>query len=200
MSRSKILTVASLGAALLVVLIVAFQVYQVTSSRRLYDALLGTPFAPERDAPAVSLIDQRGIATPLVDPHASATFVFFGYTHCKDACPLALAKLAKTYRLLPKATGVRVELVTVDPARDDPAALRRYVAQFDPHFVGLTAPKAQLAPIWSTFDVVVDAKTNDVTHGEAIYLVDRRRKIVTLYPPDAAAADLAHDAQLLAGA
>jgi len=133
MSRSRILTIASLGAALLVVLIVAFQVYQAASSRRLYDALLGTPFAPERDAPAVSLIDQRGSVTPLVDPHASATFVFFGSTQCKDASPLALPTLATAYRPQPQAPAVLVEAVMVRPARAAPAVLARHAAECLPH-------------------------------------------------------------------
>jgi protein SCO1/2 len=195
----KFLTTAALVASALVILIVAFQIYRAATSSHAHDALLGTPFVPERDAPAVSLVDQHGAATPLIDPRAAATFVFFGYTHCKDTCPLALAILAKAYRALPDASGVRVELVTVDPAHDDPAALRRYVAQFDPHFVGLTARKAELEPVWTAFNVVVDARTNDVLHGEAIYLVDRAGKIVTLYPPDVAPADLAHDARIVAG-
>ena len=183
----------------LVALIVGVQVYGAWKSKHAYDALRGTPFVPERSAPAATLVDQRGRAAPFVDANSAATFVFFGYTHCKEACPLALATLAKAYRTLPKSSGVRVEMVTVDPAHDDPPALRRFVTQFDPQFVGLTAQKSALKPIWSTFDVVVDAKTHDVLHGEAIYLVDRARKIVVLYPPDAAPADLAHDARILAG-
>jgi len=195
----KIVTIAALGAAALVALIVTVQVYQAATSRHAYDSLLGTPFVPERNAPAVALVDQRGRPVPFLDPRASATFVFFGFTHCKDACPLALAVLAKAYRTLPKGSGVRVELVTVDPARDDPPALRRYVAQFDSHFVGLTGTKRALDRLWSAFNVVVDARTNDVLHGEAIYLVDHAGKIITLYPPDVAPADLAHDARILAG-
>jgi protein SCO1/2 len=193
--------VAQLGllAVALVLLIVGIQVYGAMTNRHARDALRGTPFTPERNAPAVTLMDQSGAAAPLVAPSSAATFIFFGYTHCKEACPLALATLAKAYRTLPKAAAVRVEMVTVDPAHDDPAALRRFVAKFDPRFIGLTAKKSELEPIWSAFDVVVDAKTKDVVHGEAIYLVDRDGKIVTLYPPDTAPAVLAHDARILEG-
>jgi protein SCO1/2 len=197
-NRRRVLSIAAIAAAVLVLLIVALQVDMAWTSRHARDALVGTPFTPEREAPVATLVDQRGASAPLIDPRSSATFIFFGYTHCKEACPLALATLAKAYRKLPSATGVRVEMVTVDPARDDPPALRRFVAQFDPHFIGLTAKKSELQPIWAAFDVLVDAKTNDVVHGEAIYLVDRNRRVVTMYPSDTAPADLAHDANAIA--
>jgi protein SCO1/2 len=199
MPTRRVAGIIGVATLTLVALIVGIQVYSAWTSRHAYDALRGTPFAPERSAPTATLVDQRGRPAPLVDASSTATFVFFGYTHCKEACPLALATLAKAYRTLPKSAGVRVEMVTVDPAHDDPLALRRFVTQFDPQFVGLTAQKSALKPIWSAFDVIVDAKTNDVVHGEAIYLVDRARKIVALYPPDTAPADLAHDARILAG-
>jgi len=188
-----------LFALVLVLIVVGFQVYGAITSRHALAALRGTPFLPERDAPDVTLVDQRGTSAPLVDSRFAATFVFFGFTHCKDTCPATLARLAKAYRSLPNAAKVRVEMVTVDPARDNPATLRRFVAQFDPRFVGLTAKKSLLEPLWSDFDVVVNAKTNDVAHGDAIYLVDQRRHVLTIYPPDVSPADLAHDARVLSG-
>jgi len=199
MVTRRVARIVGVATLTLAALIVAVQVLSAWTSRHARDALLGTPFVPERSAPAATLVDQRGRPAPLVAASSAATFVFFGYTHCKEACPLALATLAKAYRTLPKSAAVRVEMVTVDPAHDDPPTLRRFVTQFDPQFVGLTAQKSALEPIWSAFNVVVDAKTRDVVHGEAIYLVDRAGKIVALYPPDAAPADLAHDARILAG-
>jgi len=183
----------------LVLIIVGFQLYAASTSRHAGDALSGTPLIPERKAPVATLVDQRGAPAPLVDPRFAATFIFFGFTHCKDTCPVALATLAKAYRSLPETAKVRVEMVTVDPAHDDPAALRRFVGQFDPRFVGLTAKKSVLEPIWSRFDIVVDAKTNDVVHGDGIYLIDRNRRVLTIYPPDAAPTDLAHDVRVLSG-
>jgi protein SCO1/2 len=197
MDRRKMLTSAGIAAAALVLAIVGVQIYQAWTSRHAYDALRGTPVVPERYAPDAVLVDQRGRPAPIVDPKVRATLVFFGFTHCKDTCPLALASLAKAYRTLPYPASVRVEMITVDPAHDDPATLRRFVTQFDPHFVGLTAKKADLESIWSAFGVSVDDKSKDIVHGDAIYLVDRRRKIVALYLPESGADDLAHDAQLL---
>jgi protein SCO1/2 len=190
----------AVGAATLVTaaLVVGFQLYSAFhTSKALVGTLRGTALVPERAAPDVTLLDQRNRTVPLVDPNARATFVFFGYTHCKDTCPLALATLAKAYRSLPDPSVVRVEMVTVDPAHDDVPALRRFVALFDPHFEGLTAARPELEKIWDTFGVLVVAKTSEVAHGDGIYLIDRQRRILTIYPPDVGAADLAHDARIV---
>lgn len=194
---SALLATAALCAAGLVLAIQLFAAWRAHND--LSARLRGTPLGWQRRAPEVMLVDQHGTDTPLVDRRFAATLIFFGYTNCKDACPLAMAKLAAAYRSLPDPRRVRVEMVTVDPARDDPAAMGRFVARFDPRFVGLTGTAATLKPLWADFDVDVDARSPDVVHGEAIYLVDGSDRMVALYLPDVAPSDLAHDARLVAG-
>jgi len=194
--RSRLIALVGIAAGVAVLLIVLVQVYRAaTTSPR--EAFRGSALLPERDAPEMRLVDQTGKSAPLIDPAARATFLFFGFTHCKDTCPLALAKLAQAYRKMSNARAIRVEMVTVDPARDDPAALRRFVTHFDPRFIGLTGEKRTLETLWSKFDVLVDTRTHDVVHGDAIYLVDGRRRVLAVYLPEVDPADLAHDAQLL---
>lgn len=69
------------------------------------------------------------------------TLLFFGYSRCRQACPLALKILAETYHALLKA-GVKnlpqVMMVTLDPIHDTTKELHRYVTSFHPSFVGLT--------------------------------------------------------------
>jgi protein SCO1/2 len=67
------------------------------------------------------------------------TFLFFGYTHCPDVCPVHAANIAAVLRTLSYADRRRVQVVfvTVDPARDSAAVLRRWLDAFDPQFVGL---------------------------------------------------------------
>jgi protein SCO1/2 len=188
------------GVATLVTaaIVVAIQLLSALHASKVRGSLLGTSFVPERSAPTVTMRDERNRPVDLIDSGPRATFVFFGYTHCKDTCPLALATLAKAYNTLPDPSRVRVEMVTVDPTHDDPRALRRFVGLFDPHFAGLTAAKPDLDRIWTAFGVVVDNRTREVTHGDGIYLVDAQRRILTIYPPDVSAGDLAHDARIIA--
>jgi protein SCO1/2 len=74
------------------------------------------------------------------------TFLYFGYTHCPDECPTAMADLAAALRKAPAALRdkARVVFVTTDPKRDTPAVLRRWLDQFSTGFVGLLGTQAEL--------------------------------------------------------
>ena len=89
--------------------------------------------------------------------------------------------------------------MTVDPSHDTPAVLGRYLAAFDRHFVGLTAPPGALARVWRAYGVVVDAKSKTIGHGDAIYAIDAKNDAVLIYPPEQPASGLASDAKKLAG-
>lgn len=74
------------------------------------------------------------------------TLVYFGYTHCPDECPTAMADVAAALRSLsPELRAeVRVVFVTTDPARDTAPVLRRWLDQFSSSFVGLRGTQAQV--------------------------------------------------------
>ena len=190
------------GAGLALIALFAAVFVFVTARRRAPNAtLVGTPLVPLKAARDATLIDAHGRPAQLLDARADATFVFFGYTHCPDECPIALASLGRAYRSLDAATRpkVRIVFVTVDPERDTPSALNTYVAHFDANVVALTGSRAQLAPVWKAYGVDVAPQARElVRHGGTIYGVDRLGTIVTIYPPDVTAAILARDAAALA--
>ncbi len=162
---------------------------------------LGTPIDPPKLATDAILTDQAGHAQHLIDLSYATTFVFFGYTHCPDECPLALATLGRAYRALAPAVRqrTRVVFVTVDPAQDTPAVLGRYVANFDPHFIGLTGSRPTLARVWQGYGVEIQPQAKElIGHGDAIYAIDATGHIVLIYTPDVKASDLEHDANELA--
>lgn len=105
-------------------------------------------------APDFTLTDQNGQPYTLSAHRGHAIALFFGYAHCPDVCPTTLAALARAKRKLgPGSETFDVVLVTVDPARDDPATLKRYVHLFDPTFAGLTGSEAQLDPVYAAYHV-----------------------------------------------
>ena len=160
----------------------------------------GTPVDPPKAAADANLTDGGGRAGHVLERNAAATFLFFGYTHCPDACPLALASLGNAYRKLPPATAarVRVVFVTVDPARDTPPVIDAYVRKFDRHIVGLGGSQTTLARLWKAYGVQVDPTSREIGHGDEIYAIDRSAHVVLVYPPDASAGNLAKDAATLA--
>jgi protein SCO1/2 len=105
-------------------------------------------------APDFTLTDQAGRPYTLSAHRGHPIALFFGFTHCTDACPATLASLARAKRELGSAAaGFDVVLVTVDPARDTAPVLARYLRAFDPAFVGLTGTAAQLAPVYAAYHV-----------------------------------------------
>lgn len=74
------------------------------------------------------------------------TLVYFGYTHCPDECPTAMADIAAALRQVPTELRRRtsVVFVTTDAKRDTGPVLRRWLDQFSTSFVGLTGTQPEL--------------------------------------------------------
>jgi protein SCO1/2 len=162
-------------------------------------AMLGTPLDPPKTVIDALLVDGRDRPTHVIDGVTPTTMIIFGYTHCPDTCPLALASLGRAYRMLSHRARERTRIVfiTVDPARDTPAVVERYTRAFDPHIVGLTGDAATLARVRDAFGVRVDARTHEISHGTTVFAVDETQRVNLVYPPDTTAKDFAHDLALL---
>jgi protein SCO1 len=103
----------------------------------------GTLVDPPLRPAEVVLHDTGGATVDLSRPDPDkVTALFFGFTNCDDVCPTTMADLAAARRSLPPALAkqVIVRFVTVDPRRDTPAVLERWLNQFDQDFVGLRGP------------------------------------------------------------
>jgi protein SCO1/2 len=126
-----------------------------------------------------TLTDQDGHPFTLSAQRGHPIALFFGYAHCPDVCPTTLSALSVAKRKLgPAGEGFDVVLVTVDPARDNPAVLKRYVRLFNPSFVGLTGTETQLDPVYAAYHVYhqVDpgkgsANGYGVAHSSAVQFI-----------------------------
>lgn len=86
------------------------------------------------------LSDHDGRPRTLADFRGKAVVIFFGYLQCPNFCPATLARLAEAMALLGADAGrVQVLFMTLDPERDTPPALKEYVTNFHPAFLGLHA-------------------------------------------------------------
>ena len=128
-----------------------------------------------------ALVDDHGRPFEFSQTRGRPVVLFFGYTICPDICPTTLATLAHAKAAFgARGRDIVVLFVTVDPGRDTPAVLARYLALFDPSFVGLTGNVAQLAPVFSAYhvyhEVVHSTETASgylVTHTATIYFIAR---------------------------
>ena len=135
-------------------------------------------------AKGFELPDFDGKTRRLSDFAGKLTVVFFGYTQCPDACPTTLAELAGILKTLgPDAARVQVVFITVDPARDTPALLKNYVANFRPDFLALRGDEARTQQVIHDFKLVVEkvpGKTPDsytIDHTAGTYLFDTHGRI-----------------------
>ena len=92
-----------------------------------------------------TLVDQQGKQRSWEDFRGKATAVFFGLTHCPDICPTTLFELSERLKGLgPRGDDLNVVLISVDPERDTPEVLARYLQSFDKRIVALTGSDAKV--------------------------------------------------------
>lgn len=151
---------------------------------------------------SLALTDHNGRPRTLEDFRGKVVLLFFGFTHCPDVCPTTLADLAGAVKTLgPDADRVQVLFVTVDPERDTPEALAKYVTAFDPRFLGLHGDAAATRKTAQEFKIYYEKrKTGDsysVDHSGQSYVIDPQGRVRLLVRPDRIAQDLPEDLKTL---
>ncbi|NDJ59976.1 MAG: SCO family protein [Chloroflexi bacterium] len=183
---------------------------------------LNTPPAPQ--VPGVTLIEPArevmdftlpstlgeapGDDLSLSDLQGSYTAIFFGYTHCPDFCPLTLAEYRRIEQNLGElADDLNVLFVSVDPARDTPETLARYLRNFDEEFIGMSGDPVTLAQITPDYGLYYALRTDEgrgdnylVDHSTASYLIDRDRQLRAIYSFSATPDDIAESIRQIIGA
>ncbi len=132
-------------------------------------------------SPDFTLVDADGRVMSNADLKGKAAIVYFGFASCPDVCPLALGRVSAALNELSEKEREKVAalFITVDPDRDTPEALKRYLA-FDPRIVGLTGDRAAIERAKAGFKVyaeaepVTDAKLGyTVQHSSLFYLIEK---------------------------
>ncbi len=158
-------------------------------------------------APTVSLPDTAGNPVPLVDTEeGTLNVVYFGYTNCPDICPLTFTALAAGMRQMDPedAARVRVVFVAVDPERDDPESVERWVSHHSEDFIGVI-------PTLATTDAVLDemgyapidtrptpgAGGYAVSHPVALFVFTDDGEAHAIFTMDSPPEQIAHDLTLL---
>jgi protein SCO1/2 len=165
-------------------------------------ALKAGVFDPPRTAPDFSLRGSDGADLRLSHYRGKVVILAFGFTSCTEVCPTTLATLAAAHEKLgAQRDRVQVVYVTVDPERDDPARMRKYLGGFDPTFVGGTGTDEQLAAVRRDFGITATRKTSgdsySFSHSSYTYLIDRAGLLRALMPYGQTPDDYVHDLRIL---
>ena len=152
----------------------------------------------------LELTGQDGKSRTLPDFRGKVVVLFFGYTHCPDICPTTLADMAAVMKSLgADAARVQVLFVTLDPERDTPEVLSKYVPAFDPAFLGLYGDVAATQRAAKEFRIFYERHPGKapgaytVDHSAQCYVFDAQGRLRLLVRHDRIAQDLAEDLRSL---
>ena len=130
-------TLLGIAGFIALVLGLVFSTYtfrEVSLSQEEAAALGYIQFEQARPVVGLTMINQDGALVGESAFLGRWNLLYFGFTYCPDICPTTLAVINQAIEGIENAPAVH--LVTVDPERDTPDQLRRYLAAFNPNFSG----------------------------------------------------------------
>ena len=138
-----------------------------------------------------TLVNHLGETVTEQDFRGRYMLIYFGFTFCPDICPTELGVMSAAVNALgSKGEQVTPVLITIDPERDTPEVLARYVALFHPRLVGLTGTPEQVdaaAKAWHVYygkvedESVSEAYTMD--HSSIVFLMGPDGEYLKLFRP-----------------
>lgn len=148
----------------------------------------GSLIDPPVAAPPFELTDVDGQSFHLSDVDGQVVIMFFGYTSCPDVCPVTLSDFLRIRSQLGnQAKNVSFVFITVDPERDTPERMKKYLTNFDLEIIGLTGERSDLEPVWSSYGVyeaMVEGGREDnylVDHSSRIYVINADGDLLLTY-------------------
>jgi len=142
-----------------------------------------------------TLTDHNGKRVKFSDFRGKYLLVFFGYTYCPDVCPTSMYRIKETLEKLGKyKENVHVLFISVDPDRDTPENLKKFISYFDPtgkYITGLTGSPEEIKEVAKMFRAYykkVPLKDNPdvgylVDHTAFIYFIDKNGIMRLIFRP-----------------
>lgn len=154
---------------------------QAGCATRAYDSIGGP----------IDLVTHTGEAVTEADFMGTPTMIYFGFTYCPDICPSTLVTVKNAYDRLPEGVEPpQTLLITVDPERDTPEAMSRYVgnAAFPEGLVGLTGSEEKIREAatnfiadYSRIDTPESLSGYTMDHTSLLYLMDENWNLKTFF-------------------
>lgn len=143
---------------------------------------MGLIFPEPRDIKNVELVTTDGKEFTQKNFYERWTLVFFGFTHCSNICPASLDVLNKAYtEVKVMHPDLQVVFISLDPERDKPAQLEKYLASFNKNFIGASGKLDGLRKLQSQFGVYSTRDENSgsnyqLQHSASIFLINPKGK------------------------
>ncbi len=187
--------------AVLTMLAGTWSALQLREHRAHLDELAATRFPVARDISAFELVDHRGKPFTNTELQGVWSFLFFGYTHCPDVCPTTLSVLNTVAQQLGSdARDVRFIFISVDPERDTPEYLAKFVSYFNGDFIGVTGKPEAIEHLTKQLGVLymrVTDKDNPgsylMDHTAGVFLTDPAGRYHAVFTPPLTAEKIVAD-------
>ncbi len=155
--------------------------------------------------PDFSLLDQAGAPVTADSFRGHWNLVFFGFTHCPDICPATMQILASARKALADEGHEplpRIVLVSVDPQRDTPELMGRYVDYFGNGNLGVTGDLDELLTLTSALGIYFEKQAGDgenyaVDHSAAVLVVNPDGAFHALFSGPHLVENYAHDLPII---
>ena len=157
------------------------------------------------ELPEFSLVDQTGNPVGPASFTGHWSLVFFGFTNCPDICPLTLQVLSSAREELRKSGQKplpRIVLVSVDPERDTPEVVGKYVQYFGADNVAITGDMDELKKLTSGLGIFFNKAYSDdenysVDHSAVVLVINPRGEFHALFGAPHAVDDYVHDLPII---
>ncbi|MDH5621770.1 MAG: SCO family protein [Gammaproteobacteria bacterium] len=202
MSARNLIIAIILGSALAAGIFVAARLNQPAQLQHAFAVPAPQPL------PAFTLADQNGNAVTADTFRGQWDMVFFGFTNCPDICPTTLQILANAKRELMDThlqDSPRIVLVSVDPERDTPDLMGRYVDYFGDGNLGVSGELDELTRFTKALGIYfekmpADGESYSVNHSAAVLIVNPQGEFSALFSAPHDVANFVHDLPILMSA
>ncbi len=160
-------------AVVIVAAALGWMTYQITARTETAEGgPFGVPFA---------LVGQGGAPVTEAAFRGKPTALFFGFTHCPEVCPTTLFELDGWLKQVdPDKTKLQAYFVTVDPERDTPDVLSRYVANVSDRITGISGPADTVMAMVKGYRVYARKVPLDETKPDGDYTMDHTASVFLL--------------------
>ena len=161
---------------------------------------------PPKPLPAFGLETDTHSPFTIANLRGHWSLLYFGYSHCQDVCPATLADLGKMSALLvnlPAAVRPRTYFISLDPKRDTPAVLAKYVHYFNKNFTGATGPVDQLLLVTRALGVAFSYEPREqsgnysVEHSAVVFLINPKAQEQAIFTPPMIPSRMASDYRVI---
>jgi protein SCO1/2 len=141
-----------------------------------YSTLLIYP--KKNPLPDVTLIDHGKTQFTNNDFKGYWNFIFSGYTNCPDICPNTLTQMTQLYNQFDSSVKNKVQFIffSVDPKRDTPEHLTKYLDYFHQDFIGISGEVNEIDVLIKGLGGIYSLNTEEgeyysVDHSGRIFIV-----------------------------